>query len=519
MTFLRIFVFLWMLPLGLLAQGKGEPYVKDEVLIKFRASTSRSKAIEATAKLGLAQLERLGNTGWQRVKISNGSSPKKAAASALLDPDIEFAQPNFYYYLQATPNDPQWGVAELYGLPKIGAPAAWDLTTGSSTVVIANIDTGMRYTHEDLAANMWTNPGEIQGNGVDDDNNGFADDYYGYDFFFNDPDPLDEHGHGTHVGGTIGAAGNNALGVVGVNWNVRIMAIKIFNATGQNTTTAMVINAYDYVRSMKQRGINIKATNNSYSGTDESDRDLALKEAIDELGNAGILNVFAAGNNKWNNDTITTPAFPASFTSPSILAVASSDPNDNRSGFSNYGAISVDIAAPGHVIQSTTNGSNSSYGIMSGTSMAAPHVTGAAALLAAFDPSLSAVALKATLMNTVDLLFGWESTPIKTNGRLNVSNALQNRTTCSLTLSHSSVSISRKGGYVDIGVTTGPNCDFGVSKDSHWIYSGETENVSGSGNLRVFVKPSDGFPRAGQLNIGSQSVKIRQGNPVSFPKS
>ena len=139
----------------------------------------------------------------------------------------------------------------MYGMAKISAPQAWDLTTGSSTVVIANIDTGCKYTHEDLAANMWTNPGEIPNNGIDDDGNGFVDDYYGYDFFFNDPDPLDENGHGTHTTGILGAVGNNSLGVVGVNWNVRIMSIKIYNSIGFGTTSAMLINAYNYVRMMK----------------------------------------------------------------------------------------------------------------------------------------------------------------------------------------------------------------------------------------------------------------------------
>src|SRR5688572_302602 len=266
---LRIFIAIGLLSLGIVAQSRAEPHVKDELLIKFRKNTSRSKALEVGTKLGFVQLETLGETGWQRVRIVNGKEPKKAAADSIpFESDIEYAQPNFYYRLLATPNDPQWGTAGMYGLPKISAPAAWDLSTGSSTVVVANIDSGMRYTHEDLAANMWTNPGEIQGNGVDDDNNGFADDYYGYDFFFNDPDPLDEHGHGTHTGGTIGAVGNNALGVVGVNWNVRIMAIKIYNNTGLGTTSAMLVNAYNYIRTMKNRGINIRVTNNSYAGCD-----------------------------------------------------------------------------------------------------------------------------------------------------------------------------------------------------------------------------------------------------------
>lgn len=509
---LVIFVAFGLLSLAIAAQSNTEPYVKDELLIKFRDRVAKSKSIEVTARLGLASVENLGSTGWQRVRITNGLDPKKAAASLDLGSEIEFAQPNFYYRLLATPNDPQWGTAGLYGLPKISAPAAWDLTIGSSTVVVANIDTGMRYSHEDLAANMWTNAGEIQGNGVDDDNNGVSDDYYGYDFYHNDPDPLDENGHGTHVGGTIGAVGSNLLGVVGVNWNVRIMAIKIYDADGFGTTSAMLVNAYNYVRMMKERGINIRVTNNSYAGCDEAcGYDQATKDALDAMGEAGVLNVFAAGNNGWNSDAVAAPAYPAAYTSPSILSVAASTSNDAKATFSNYGPVSVDIAAPGLAIQSTTSTSNSSYGAKSGTSMAAPHVAGAAALLAAYNPTLSAVSLKATLMNTVDPLTGWDGTPIKMNGRLNVFNALQNPTVCTLNISQTSFGLSRKGGVVEIGVTSGANCDFAVASDQRWARILNGDMRSGPGAIKVYVNPSYGVLRTSHVAIGGQVVSIRQG--------
>lgn len=491
-------------------QFSKESYVKDELLVKLPKSVSKAAANDIYRRNGLEFLEDLGDTGWKRVRLLSGKDVKASIAKlSAIDSNIE-AQPNFYYKLQATPNDPMWSNAGMYGLPKISAPQAWDLSTGSSTVVVANIDTGMRYTHEDLAANMWTNTGEINGNGIDDDGNGFADDYYGYDFFFNDPDPLDQHGHGTHTGGTIGARGNNLLGVTGVNWNVRIMAIKIYNQTGFGSTSAMLVNAYNYVRMMKDRGVNIRVTNNSYGGCDEAcGYDQATKDAIDAMGDADILNVFAAGNNAWNNDTTAEPAFPAAYTSPSILTVASTTSTDARSSFSNWGPISIDLAAPGSSILSTTNGSNSSYGNSSGTSMAAPHVAGAAALLAAYRPDLSTASLKATLMNTVDPLTAWSATPIRTNGRLNVFNALQNPTVCSPVVSSETINISPKGGYVTINVSDSPNCEYAVKGSVGWIQPGIRESI-GNSTIRLWIPSSPVISRTGTLKIGSRSVTIIQ---------
>lgn len=493
------------------AQKPDGPYVLDEVLVKFREGTSSAMAEQALARTGSAAVESLGKTRWKRVKIGGKLSIDSAIAELGRQREIEFVQPNFYYRLAATPNDTLWPDPGMYGMPKIAAPAAWDLTTGSSEVVVANIDTGMRYTHEDLAANMWANPGEIPGNGVDDDGNGFADDVYGYDFFFNDPDPLDEHGHGTHVGGIIGAVGNNSKGVAGVNWNVRIMAIKIYDSDGFGTTSAMLVNAYDYLRMMKLRGINIRVTNNSYSGcTEACGFDQATKDGIDAMGDAGILNVFAAGNDGWNNDTAVAPAYPAAYTSPSILAVAASTSTDARAGFSNWGVVGVDIAAPGSGVLSTTFSTDSSYGNLSGTSMAAPHVTGAAALLAAYDPSLSVQSIKATLLNTADPLTGWEATPIRTNGRLNVFNALQNRTVCGFGLSTNEVFPITKGGYYYVDVAAPQNCDFAVRSNDRWLRIEGADNRSGSVRVRFRLGVNPRISRSGTLTIAGQTVTVIQ---------
>ena len=494
------------------AQSKAEKFVHDEVLIKFDSSQA---AARSAAKLGDSNarvVETLGDLNWKRVKIPAGMSVEDAISRFQKVDGVVIVQPNYYYHLQVTPNDPQFTSVGMYGLGKISAPTAWDTTTGSSAVVVANIDTGAKYTHEDLAANMWTNPGETNGNMIDDDNNGFVDDYYGWDFFFNDSDPLDQNGHGTHTSGTVGAVGNNMLGVVGVNWTVKIMTIKIYDNDGFGTTAAMLINAYNYVRMMKNRGINIRVTNNSYSGCDEAcGYDQATKDALDAMGDAGILNVFAAGNNNANNDTAAAPAYPATYTSPSVLAVASSTSTDSRSGFSSWGLTSVDLAAPGSSILSTVmNASN--YGTLSGTSMAAPHVTGAAALLSAHNPSLSAASLKATLMNTVDVL----TTPtnwtliVKSGGRLNVANALQNQTVCTFNLSNTAITAITKGGHYSIDVTAGQNCDYAVKSNVNWIKVSGPDARSGSSTVTVRVGVNPTISRVGTVKIGGQTVTVNQ---------
>jgi Subtilisin-like serine proteases len=487
------------------AQNGSKTYVEGELLVKFRSGVTVGSIRAKNVEMGAQILENFADLGWQRVKLPEGLNLKKAIAAYEQMPEVEAVQPNFYYHLQAVPNDTQFG--SLWGMTKISAPAAWDLTTGSSTVVVAVIDTGMKYTHEDLAANVWTNPGEINGNGIDDDGNGFIDDYYGWDFFYDDSDPYDEHGHGTHVAGTIGAVGNNGLGVAGVNWNVRIMPIKIYNSSGYGTTSTMLINAYNYIRMMKNRGVNIRVTNNSYSGCDEAcGYDQATKDAIDALGEAGILNVFAAGNDSRNVET--NPAYPASYTSPSILSVAASTSSDARAGFSNWGTTSVDLAAPGQGILSTVM-SAANYGTMSGTSMAAPHVAGAAALLAAYNPELSPVSLKATLMNTVDVLPAW-TTLAKSGGRLNIDRALRDQTVCSFSLSSDSLLVPTKGGVFTVSVTAPANCDYSVKSDSNWISVLSSDTLSGSGSVTFRVSVNPTITRTGTLTIAGQTLTVTQ---------
>lgn len=496
---------LWVTPVN--AQKTQENYVKGELLVKFSDGAASKLARAANRAMNVTVLETLGDLGWQRVRLPESLSVNEALTRYSKLEGVEHAQPNFYYHLLLTPNDPQYTSTGLYGLGRIAAASAWDLTTGSTSVVVADIDTGMLYTHQDLAANAWINTGEIAANNIDDDGNGFIDDVRGWDFFFNDSNPIDDAGgHGTHTAGTIGAVGNNLLNVVGVNWNVTIMPIKIYSPAGTDSTSAMLVNAYNYVRMMKERGVNIRVTNNSYGGCNEAcGYDQATKDALDAMGNAGILNVFAAGNSNTNNDV--TPSYPVSYTSPSVLGVASSTSTDAKSGFSSYGLISVDLAAPGSSVLSTFNSSTSATATLSGTSMATPHAAGAAALLSAYNPNLSVASLKATLMNTVDPVAAWSGL-IKTGGRLNVDRALRNQTVCTFP---SAMTVPTKGGVFTLNLTPGANCDYSVKSSSNWIKMiGSNNQFSGNGTVmfRVTVNPT--ITRTGSIKIGEQSLTVTQ---------
>jgi subtilisin family serine protease/sugar lactone lactonase YvrE len=324
------------------------------------------------------------------VKISKGKSLKEVAAMYEADPDVAYVEPNYKVYANAIPNDPQYG--SLWGMPRINAPAAWDKTKGSSNVVVGIIDTGIDRSHPDLAANMWVNPGEagsLSANGIDDDGNGYIDDWQGWDFVNNDNDPFDDHSHGTHCAGTIGGVGNNSIGVVGVNWTVKMVGLKFLDAGGGGYSD----DAVDAIQYAATKVNGIRLTSNSWGGGAYSQ---ALKDAIDAATGAGQLFIAAAGNNSSDNDA--NVSYPSGYNCANIIAVASITSAGSLSGFSNYGATSVDIGAPGSDILSTEPGNT--YGLKSGTSMATPHVSGAAALLWAIDPSLSWMAIRDAILDS-----------------------------------------------------------------------------------------------------------------------
>jgi subtilisin family serine protease len=427
-----------------ISRGSNTPrYVPGEVLVKFKSGASagsRSRS-EALALIGGEVLENITTPAMEAARRGDtGDLLLVASALETMDainilknhPEVEYAEPNWIYTHFATSNDPYYTNGSLWGMygdatspaNQYGSQAgeAWAAgNIGSNTVWIGIIDEGYMYTHEDLSGNVGTNPGEIAGNGVDDDGNGYVDDVYGWDFDGNNNTVFDGTGddHGTHVAGTVGAVGGNSKGVVGVVWTVKLMNAKFLGSRGG--TTANAIKAVDYFTDLKQRhGINLVATNNSWGGGGYSQ---GLYDAIERANQAGILFIAAAGNSTNDNDA--NPSYPASYSNSNIIAVASIDSNGALSSFSNWGATSVDLGAPGRGIWSTVPKSSrgrivSGYASYSGTSMATPHVTGGAALYAASHPGASASQIKNAILNSTVPTSSLSGKTV-TGGRLNVS--------------------------------------------------------------------------------------------------
>lgn len=320
------------------------------------------------------------------------------------------------------PNDPQFD--QQWALNNLGqdggkkradvdALKAWLKTQGSTEVVVAVLDSGVDYTHKDLVSNMWIRPENVPQ--YTDDELGTFNDLHGFDANTDAADPMDDNGHGTHCAGIIGAEGNNNEGIAGINWNVRVMPLK-FMGRGGFGTTANAIEAINYAIDRKQKGVNVRVINASWGSTSKSK---ALEDAIRAAGEQGILFVAAAGNATTDNDK--RPHYPSNYNLPNVVSVAAMDRNDVLASFSNYGAKTVHIAAPGKDILSTWLGDG--YREASGTSMASPYVAGVAALILASEPNLSVEKLRERLLASVDKVDSLAGR-VENGGRLNAAKAV-----------------------------------------------------------------------------------------------
>lgn len=414
-------------------------YVTGELIVQYSASASPADRNAIVRGLGAHRVESLRDR-IEVLKVPVGLSIANAIRALDGDAAVDFVEPNWVYTHSATSNDTYFTNGSLWGMYGAttspanqfgsGAAAAWaNGKTNCSSAIVGIIDEGYMFSHTDLAANAFKNPGEIEGNGRDDDGNGLVDDIYGWDFDGNNNTVFDGVGddHGTHVAGTIGGKGGNGAGVAGVCWDVKLMGAKFLGSRGG--TTANAVKAVDYFTDLKARqGLNIVATNNSWGGGGFSQ---ALTDAIERANQQGILFVAAAGNDAFNCDT-SSSCYPAEYANANIIAVASITNTGAMSSFSSYGASTIDIGAPGSGIWSTVptqarrNGPiTSGYASYNGTSMATPHVAGAVALYAStrgLTPrdATAAAAIKAAIMNSAT------PTPslngrVVSNGRLNVS--------------------------------------------------------------------------------------------------
>ena len=408
-------------------KGQLNEHVPGEVLVKVKQTDGLEQDVAADYDMQLIEKLDIAPTQLQsdngkllHLRLPSNVTDEQGLAMLRQDDRIEYAETNDILHAvdDGLPNDLN---TRLWGMDNQGqgggtvdadidAPEAWRISVGKNQAqggpLVAIIDTGVDASHPDLTANLWTNPGEIPDNGIDDDGNGVIDDIHGFNAMDGSGNPVDDVGHGSHCSGTIGGVGNNGQGVVGVQQNANMMAVKFLGKNGG--TLADAVKAINYATKMGAR-----VTSNSWGGGGYNQ---ALKDVLEH---SPALHIFAAGNDKNNSDS--RPAYPASYDLPNIIAVAATDKNDRLASFSNYGLKSVDLGAPGVDIYSTTPGGN--YESYNGTSMACPHVAGAAGLLLATDPALSNDQLKDLLLSTVDKIPALDGKTV-TGGRLNIGSAM-----------------------------------------------------------------------------------------------
>ena len=395
----------------LLSAGR---YVPDQAIV--RVEQARDDDLELLERaVGASGHERLFERDIWLLHLPPGSDVRATARLLESLPSVTYATPNAEVHVVGYPNDPgfgsQWALDQVTDVD-IDAPEAWDLQPDAEDIVVAVIDSGAQLDHPDLSASIWTNPGEIPDNGIDDEGNGFIDDVHGYDFYNDDGDPSDDHGHGTYCGGILAAVTDNGLGVAGVCWKVRLMPLKFISASGIGTV-AGAVRAVDY---SMNNGAHLSSNSwvISYSESEVAPLADAIHVAWLEKG---MLFVAASGNSGTDNDAL--PLYPASIPYPEVFAVAGSSQTDGLYG--NWGRFSVDIAAPATNIFSTTIGS--SYGWGTGTSAACPHVAGAVALVKARFPNRSLLSIKTKIMISADKRPAFQG-KVASDGRLNLRAAL-----------------------------------------------------------------------------------------------
>ncbi len=415
--------FATMLSDGPEGESQTHASVPGQLVVAFESNVTPAMRSLLANKFGVKISQYYPQTNMALLELQPGMNVDVAAQQWTTLPEVKLAEPNFLFEKDRVPNDPflndQWGLNNIGQIPFFGTTDAdidafegWDISVGSSSVVVAVIDTGIDLNHPDLRDNIYVNTGEIANNGIDDDGNGYIDDVSGWDTANNDNDPTDTDGHGTHVSGIVAAVGDNNFGVTGVSWNTKILPIKAGDPT---FSLAALVGATDVMLTYKSRGVNIVASNNSYGGTAFSGiQFLAAQQAT----NAGILMVTSAGNSSSNTDFV--QHYPSNFDLPEVISVAASDPDDQLAVFSSFGKQTVDLAAPGVQILSTIPGG---WTYQDGTSMASPMVTGVAAILKALEPSLTALQVKNLILSSVDPVANLAPV-VLTGGRLNLRKAI-----------------------------------------------------------------------------------------------